>query len=161
MARWLTLFTPSDLADALRVPPELGEQFVHAMLFHGIVEDTGDELDGPLGAERVYEMPPLPPGPNEHPHLLPPEIMAVLELGGFEIITPRGLPVRIRTERQMRRSLSTPGARQVHRNRERAYERQKAAEEARREADRAKGAREPKWKRKGKGKTVAVQGNKG
>lgn len=156
MARWLDTFTPSDLASAVRVPVELAEQFILALLFHGLLEDTGDDLDGPNGPERVYAMDPLPPGPRFHPRQIPVEILAVLEAGGFEILSPRGQPIRIRTERQMRKSLSTPGARQKHKNRERAYERQKQAEQARAAEQASKGPKEPKWKRKGKGKTVAV-----
>lgn len=135
MARWLGVFTAQDLADALRVPVELGDQFITALLWHEMVHETDDWVEGPHGVETIYELEPLPPGPNQRPRHTPPEISAVREFGGLLLYDLRGLPVRIRTERDQRRSLSTPGARQVHRNREREYERMQQAKAQRRIKD--------------------------
>lgn len=165
-AVWLQLFTASDLADAMGVNIEWGRRGVKALLWHGICEDTGDVIDGPFGPEPIIGYVPLPPGPKHHPHGILPEVIAVSQMGGFEIFNQRGVPVRIRTERQMRKSLSTPGARQTHKNRERAYELQEEARRRRAEEQRIASAREkelgPKWKRKRAAKaskTAAQQAN--
>lgn len=121
MARWLMVFTASDLAYALRVTTGLADQFCVAMLRHEILFDTEDVLDGPDGDEVVWEMHPLPDGPNEHPHGVLPEVLAVMQMGGFLLYDQRGVPVRIRTERAQRQGMSTPGTRQGLKNRERAF----------------------------------------
>ena len=59
----------------------------------------------------------------------------VLRRTGYD---PRGWPVRIRTERAQRRSLSTPGSRQFHKNRDREYQRQEQARMDAIEAERRK-----------------------
>lgn len=148
MARWLGFFTAQDLADALRVPVELADKFVTALLYHEQIEDTGEVYDGPDGLESVYEMPPLPPGPTEHPHATPVEIMAVLAMGGFELFNERGMPVRIRTERDQGKARSTPGSRQKVKNQDRAYKREMEAK-ARRATEQAEKAasKVPKWLR--------------
>jgi hypothetical protein len=66
--------------------------------------------------------------------------------GGVVPLTERGTPVRIRTERKTRRSLSTPGARQKAKQRQNAYEKQQAAVEARRAIQAAKTATPKKKK---------------
>jgi hypothetical protein len=141
-AVWLHTFTASDLADAMGVDLYWGQRGIKALLWHGICEGTGEFLDGPDGPEEIISYKPLPPGPNEHPHGPLPEVIAVVQMGGFEILSPRGQAVRIRTERQMRRSLSTPGARQHHRNRERAWERAEQAKMERAEQQRLKARQE-------------------
>jgi hypothetical protein len=157
MANWLEVFAASDLADALRVPIELGDDFITAMLWHGIIEDTDDFVDGELGIETVYQMVKVAADPKEHWTDTPPEIQAVLDMyGGFELFNNRGMPVRIRSERDMRKTLSTPGARQIHKERERRYLAMEEAKRKRAEEDRKKSQKDPKWKRKGKGNTVAV-----
>lgn len=145
-ATWLRIFTITDLASVMAVPEEALEGFIFGLLYNGTIEDTGDRLNGGPGPpEEVYAWVPLPPGPKRHETGILPEVLAVLETGGPEILSPRGGPVRIRTERMMRRSLSTPGARQTHKLRELAYERQEAARRKRSEADKAKENKDPKW----------------
>jgi hypothetical protein len=160
--RWLHTFTASDLADAMGVDYEVGVRGVKALIWHGIVFDTGDEIDGPYGPEAIVEYAPLPPAPTHHPKGTPPEVIAVSQMGGWLLYDQRGLPVRIRSERDMRKILSTSGARSHHVNRERAYERQEEARKKAKEAAALKARREaenggPKWKRKKK-KSIDVRG---
>lgn len=131
-ARWLGSFTPSDLADAMGVDASVGERGVKALLWHGICQDSGVQVYDRSGEEPLIEYVPLPPGPREHATEVPPERL----VGYTEVLSPRGMPVRIRTERMMRQTLSTAGARQFHKNRQRAYERQQEANRARAERDR-------------------------
>lgn len=139
VARWLHLFTRDDLADSLRISPQLADQFIKALLWQGIAVQTEDVLPGPDGDQILIEMEPLPELVYNREKRTPPHIKAVFEMfGGFELYNVRGITQRIRTERQMRRSLSTPGARQVHKNRERAYMRQKQANDQRKLQDKKK-----------------------
>lgn len=133
-ARILQVFTPGDLADAMAVDLEVARRGVRALIWHGIVEDTGDRFYTHYGEEPIIGYVPLPPGPKEHPTGIPPERLE----GYTEVLSPRGMRVRIRTERMTRRALSTPGSRQVHRNRERAWERQQQANRERAERERRK-----------------------
>jgi hypothetical protein len=155
----LRVFTVSDLADIMAVPEEALDSFVFGLLFNGTIEDTGDRINGRgSGIEEVYAWVPLPAGPNEHETGPTPESIAVMEMGGFEILSPRGGPVRIRTERQMRRSLSTPGARQTHKLRELAYERQEAARAKRAAEQKIRSSKKPKWmieKEAGRARAIA------
>lgn len=98
VARWLNAFTARELADALHVNPAVGERFVRAMLWKGhvggpVITDTGVDLDGPEGAERLYEIVPLPPSrPREKRIAVC--IQAVLEkYGGFILYDDRGRTV--------------------------------------------------------------------
>jgi hypothetical protein len=141
----LGAFTASDLARAMGVDVEVGRRAVNALCLQEICVNTGDMLDGPHGYEPVIEYVPPPPGPTRYDAGPDPAQQAVRDA---RIVVERGTPVRIRTERQMRRSLSTPGARQQHKSRERAYQRQEDAREQRRQAQKAKAQKEPKWKRK-------------
>lgn len=109
-ARTLDTFTADDLCQALGVDESLGPRFITALTWHGIVRDTNEFYQNGSGPEEIYEYVPLPPGPKEHPHYMPPEIMAVLEMGGFEILSPRGMPVRLRDERSDRRKASVAGS---------------------------------------------------
>jgi hypothetical protein len=158
----LRVFTVSDLADIMAVPEEALDSFVFGLLFNGTIEDTGDRINGRgSGIEEVYAWIPLPAGPKEHETGPTPESIAVMEMGGFEVLSPRGGPVRIRTERQMRRSLSTPGARQTHKLRELAYQRQEEARQKRAEEQRLKGSKKPKWMiEKEAGRARAIQREK-
>lgn len=94
-ARWLNAFTAEELADALGgVPIELGERAIRALSWHGIIEDTGVDLESRSGeAARVWEYVPLPPGPNVHPTEPPPEVVIFWEMGGDPLRQPRGVPV--------------------------------------------------------------------
>lgn len=116
---WIRVFTPSDLADTMVVDLTVAERFIKAAEWHGIIRNTGD-FDG---REYIYEYVPLPPGPRNHPHKEPPEKV----VGYDEVLCARGMPIRIRTERDMRRILSTSGARSVHVRREKAYKKQQEA----------------------------------
>jgi hypothetical protein len=108
-ARLLNTFTADDLCQAIGVDESLGPRFVTALTWHGIVRDTDEVYQNGSGPEPIYEYIPLPPGPKEHPHYMPPEIMAVLEMGGFEILSPRGMPVRLRNDKEERRKGSVAG----------------------------------------------------
>lgn len=147
-AVWLRIFTASDLAEAMAVNVAVAERGIKALLWHGICYDTDDSFRG----ERIIAYVPLPPGPTEHETGTPPEII----VGYTDILTPRGITIRIRTERDMRKSLSTPGARQHHKNRERAYQRQEQAREQRRMENLERARKDPKWKRVKRGKTKVV-----
>lgn len=137
-AVWLDLFTASDLADAMGVDHAIGAKGIKALLWHGICEDTGELLDGTYGPEPVISYVPLPPGPTEHPHGTLPEIIAVMQMGGFEIFQPRGMPVRIRNDRDTRQNLSTPGARHKMKLSEQRYQSMIDAQERRRQEQVAK-----------------------
>lgn len=143
MAYWLNAFTARELAEALHAHEAVGERFVKALLWSGhvggpIIEDTGVRLEGPSGLEALYEMRPMPAIKYERNKYPPVWLIAVLETGGFRLFDERGQVQRIRTQRQMRRSLSTPGARQHHRARERAWQRQEDAKRNRAELERRK-----------------------
>lgn len=145
-AQLLGRFTASDLAFAMGVDYDTGQRSVVALCFDGICRSTGDTLDGPYGYEPVIQYIPLPAGPSKREPSGPdPERTAIAQAG--RIVVERGTPVRIRTERQKRRSLSTPGARQSHINAQREWEKQQAAKTARAAAQRAKAKAQ-----KGKGK---------
>jgi hypothetical protein len=91
-ARWLGVFTASDLANVMGVSVEVGERGVTALLHHGICERTGEFLDGPDGElEEIIGYVPLPDGPSEHWTDIPPEI----QVGYTEILSPRGVPVTL------------------------------------------------------------------
>lgn len=159
-ARWLGLFGASDLADALRCHPEVARRAITALRVHRLLLDTGEHQDGTDGSEPVWEMVPLPDRHYPREYGVRPEMLAVMEMGGFLLYDQRGLPVRLRSEREMRRTLSTPGARQMHRNRELAYKRQQEATAKRAEEQRIKAKKEkempPKWKRRGTGARIAI-----
>lgn len=126
-ARWLNVFTASDLADALHVPPPAAVPFIRALLFHGIAFETGETLDGPLGDEALLEMVIHPPGPRSRPRRTPPEV-----LEGYDLAPRRGLPVRLVDHGKRGTTMSNPGERKKLKDRERAYRQQVEAEETRR-----------------------------
>jgi hypothetical protein len=109
-ARWLDMFTATDIAGVLAVHQELGERAIRALLWHGIIEETGDLLDGPYGLEPVYSYKPLPKGPRVHPHETPPEVLVARQAGGDPLRVPRGMPVP-GTSRRSRVNGSTTGTR--------------------------------------------------
>lgn len=151
--RWwaceLGVFTAGDLADAMGVDYEVGRRSVAALCHQGVCHDTGSVIDGRHGYEYIIEYVELPAGPAEHETGISPEAIALREFRPLPT-PPRGMPVRIRTERMMRRSLSTPGARQHHKNRERNYQRIQDAR-ARRQLEQAIADR-----RKAQGKPAPV-----
>lgn len=142
----LGAFTASDLARELGVDIDVGRRAVGALCLQGVCANSGDLLDGPFGYEPVIEYVPPPPGPTRREYGPDPVQTAISQ--AERITVDRGAPVRIRTERQMRRSLSTPGARQHHKNRDRNYQRMQDAVEERRQKQKAKAAQEPQYKRK-------------
>jgi len=114
-ARWLNCFTAAELADALgNVPIELGEQGVKALVYHGTICDTGIDLDGRAGSERLYEYIPLPPGPRNRYKQRPIELQVFLEMGGDPLRVPRGMPVAMQEQRRgnlSRTGMKRPGRR--------------------------------------------------
>lgn len=116
---WLRIFTPSDLADTMGVPVEAVEGYIRGLRFNGTIEDTGDIVNGSGPAEKIYSFIPLPPGPTEHPTKQPEWQVYPC---GADAPPNRGMPVRIRSERDMRRILSTSGAAAKHRQREKRYQ---------------------------------------
>jgi hypothetical protein len=148
-ARWwfvyLRVFTPSDLADAMAVSDEVAERFIRAAVWHGIVIDSGGSVNGTGPPENIFEWKPLPVGPRRH-YTHAPEWK--ITPGCYDLAPVRGMPVRLRSERDQRKSLSTPGARGVHKRRELAYERQEQARLKRIEEQKAKAQKDPKWKRR-------------
>lgn len=141
----LQVFTISDLAYSMAISEEIAERGIRALLYHGIVESTGDWID----SQEILRYVPLPPGPNEHETGTPPWMLWPC---GSEILSPRGLRVRIRTQRDQRGTMSTPGARRRLRDNERAYQRQEEAKARRAEEQRRKAETDPKWKRVRRGK---------
>jgi len=131
------------------VPEESIEGFITGLIRNGTIEDTGDtdQMNG-SGEQPIYALIPLPPGPRHHPHKLPPERV----VGYSEVLSPRGLPIRIRSERDMRRILSTSGARSKHVQREKRYQKmieaqeKKLAAQARRLAEGKKATKTSKQK---------------
>lgn len=112
------------------VPEEALEGFLLGLMFNGTIEDTGDRINGRSDRyEEIYTFVPLPPGPRVHPTRTPPEVV----WGYTEILSPRGMPVRIRTERDQRRTMSTPGARGRIKRREQRYQAMQEAVEKRKQ----------------------------
>jgi hypothetical protein len=110
MARWLGLFGPSDLADALRCHPDVAERSIRALRAHRLVNDTGEDQTGHVGDERVWEMVPLPDTIYKRDKRAPPEIIAVIQTGGFLLFDERGVTQHIgMSERDRRRILSPRG----------------------------------------------------
>lgn len=144
--QWTNVFTPSDIADLMGINVEVAQRLTEAAVYHRIV--TREDFDG---QEHIYEYVPLPPGPRFHPVHQQPERM----VGYDEVLCARGMPVRIRTERDQRKSMSTPGARGHINRREQRYHAMQAAVDARRKKQ-AEKAGTDEW-RKVKKKSKAVQ----
>lgn len=111
IARWLGCFTAGDLADALHVHEAVGEQFVKALLFHRLAVDTGETVELNEGPVAVFEMEPLPDTVYPRIHHMPPEVMAVIEMGGFWLFDERGVQQRVVSHGERGRQMSTSGAR--------------------------------------------------
>lgn len=143
----LRCFTAADLAHALGVDHDTGVRAVNALCAQGICRNTGDVLDGAHGYEYVIAYIPPPAGPSRRERSGPdPDQAAVNQMGRINV--QRGDPVRIRTGRMIGRALSTPGARQKVKNREREYQKQQEAKTTRAEAQKSKAQKDPKWQKK-------------
>ena len=140
---YLDVFTATDLADDMGIHPDVAERFIAAGIWHGIIMDTGGRINGRGPSEPVYQYVPLPPGPRFHPHH-PPEWRNTP--GCYSEAQATGLPVRIRSDRDTRRLLSTPGSRHLMKLREKAYKRQMEAREKAAAISEVKAKQIPKWK---------------
>lgn len=143
---WIRVMTISDLAESMWVDHAVAERLMKAALWHGIVFDTGDTD----GREVIYEYVPIPAEPefNDHPTGTPE--WRNKSIGCYDMAQATGMPVRIRTEREMRKIMSTSGGAGIHKRREQAYKRQLDAIEKRKLAEakrKAEGREEPKWKK--------------
>lgn len=151
-AVWLAIFTPTELAQAMAVDPEVAARGVTAMIFHGAVEDTGDVVDGPDGPESLfsYRTFAFPADPRTHPSKAP-----EWQTCEQEILCQRGLPIRLVDNDRHRQSM--PGERHRMKLRQKRYERMVEEREKayQRHANRAQKA--PKWKRRSGKRTVVVQ----
>lgn len=137
VARKLEQFTPGELADELEIAYDEAEGFIGALLWQGLLlPEIEYETDEYGDQEPVYTMEPMPDTIYKRNKYPPCWLVAVLEMGGFEIFNARGIAVRIRSERDKRKSLSTPGARQHHKNADREYWRQQEARRTRSELSR-------------------------
>jgi hypothetical protein len=139
MARWLGVFTARDLADALRVQEEIGDDFITALAWHGLLLPEEHYIIGPDGTEEpIYEMDPLPERHYPRNRYTPPEIVAVIETGGLLLYNHRGIAVRLSNKGEKGRVMSTPGARQKQKLRDLAWERMQRAIRSRIEKERAR-----------------------
>jgi hypothetical protein len=149
-ARWLSVFTPHDLADSMGVEPELGERFINAMVWQGIVEDTGEVYENGAGRpENVFTYIPPPPGPTSRPRYTPPEVIA----GYTEILSPRGITQRLVDNTDRRNAMQgTKGTRLRIKQRDKAYDAMQRAKRERAEKQREKAKIKNAGKPKKKGK---------
>lgn len=146
---WLQVFTPGMLADSMGVHEEVATKFIKAAIWHGIIESTGDHINGSGPAEDIYSYVPLPPGPNVH-WTGTPEWLAVA--GCYADAPRRGVPVRLVDNTDRRNAMQgTGGARIRIRNRDRAYEAMQQSK-----MDRAERARQ-KQKAKSQGMQKAIE----
>jgi hypothetical protein len=103
---WLENFTPSDLSDSMIISPDLAYRFCLGLARNGTVRDTGERVDG----EPLYQLVPLPKGPNIHWTDTPPEMDK--RIGVYAEAPPRrGQPVPGTAGSQTRK------AARVHRSR--------------------------------------------
>jgi hypothetical protein len=141
--QWMNVFVPSDIADSMGIDDAVATRLCEAGAWQRIIKFTGDFDNG----EGIYEYVPLPGGPRNHPVHVQPERM----VGYTEVLGARNGPIRIRTERDQRKSMSTPGARGHINRREQRYKAMQEAVEKRRALQQAKAKEEPEWKRKAGG----------
>lgn len=139
-------FTVGDLADAMMIDDDLAARFIRAgtWTIHGgvqqaLLEDTGDIVNGTYrGDEVLYRYRPIEDRVwREHPSQA-----AEWQKWPCGIDAPpdRGKPVRIRTDRDQRRLMSTPGARSKVLSAERAYDKMLEAQAAAKAKAQAKAA---------------------
>lgn len=141
---YLRVFTARELADSMGVTIDSIQGMLLGLQFNDTIVNTGDVGSG---GEPLYEFVPLPANPSDHPTLRPEWSAAP----GVGVLAPRnrGQPVRIRTERDTRRTMSTPGARGRLKRREQRFQAMKARVKEREEkrevktkAKRAQGKRD-------------------
>lgn len=153
---WIVLlhtFTVSELADCMLIDHAVAQRYVFAAEFWGIIENTKDYVNGTeAGYEALYSYVPLPPGPRFHPHRSPEWLSTP---GCYSLAPRRGMPVRLRNERELRRTLSTPGARAKEKQRDNRYKKMMEKVQARKEAHKIKETR-PKAMTSGKRKAMAM-----
>lgn len=138
-AVWLQIFTSRDLADSMGVDEEVIESYLIGLEFNGTIEDTGDRINGRGPPEVIYRHVPLPPGPKVHEIGPLPEVLAVMQMGGWEILSPRGLPVRLIDNTKRRDMMQgTGGARLRVKMRDTMYQKMQQAKLDRAEKDRQK-----------------------
>lgn len=152
---WLAIsmgpFTVGDLADSMMIDDDLAAKFIRAgtWTIHGgvqaaLLEDTGSIVNGTYrGDETLYQYRPIEDRVwRHHPHLLP-EWQTTPGCGSWAPPN-RGMPVRIRSDRDLRKLMSTAGSRSAVVQREKRYEmmmieranaKRKSAEKAAREKD--------------------------
>jgi hypothetical protein len=113
--------------------------FIRYFRDRGVLEPTEEMLNGSGPPERVYMIAPYPPGPREHPHKAPPEVVVYQQMGGDPLRVPRGLPVRLIDHSDRRNKMQVAGgARRKMVDRDRAYERMMEAVARRKEKNREK-----------------------
>jgi hypothetical protein len=144
-ARWLDTFSDYEFAEILRVDPEVARKFIRAMIWHGIVEDTGDEYINGYGVpEHVYAYVPLPPGPREHFTKDPPEKTTP---GAYGWAPRRGMPIRLVDDGKRGTAMQVGGGGRMKMiNRERAYQRMEQAKMERAERQRLKALKKAQGK---------------
>jgi hypothetical protein len=146
--RWLRAFTPSEIAEVMAIHPQLAERFIKAGLWHEMIEDTGIRLNGAGPEEAMYRWIKLPSGPREHFRTWAPEWKPEVTPGCYSLAPRnRGMPVRIRSDKDRRRAGSKPGEGHRMRMNELAYQRHQEAIQKRKDAQKSKAHKEPKWKR--------------
>lgn len=144
---WLRVFAPSDLAASMGVPVEAIEGFLIGLQRNGTIEDTGDRINGTGPEEPIFSFVPLPPGPTEHFTKEPPETLR--RIGCYELApSNRGMPIRLRSDREYRRAGSKPGEGHKMRLREKRYKKMQEAIEKRKEAQRLAKRNEPGFRPK-------------
>jgi hypothetical protein len=146
--RWLQLFTVSDMANALGSSYDVADQFVFAAEIHGIIENTGDTVNGrEWGDEVIFSYVPLPAGPTRaFTHT--PEWRTTP--GVYDLAPRRGMPIRIRSDKDARRHGSLPGQGHQYRLREKRFAKMEEAKRERAERQQIKQQQmeaEGKWRK--------------
>lgn len=158
-ARWLDIFTASDLADVLRVDNSIGERMVRALLFHGICEDTGEVAGGFYGEEPIIQYIPIPHRTwNRDKHAPEWKLWPCYS----EAPPDRGTPVRIRSGKKYGQVFAAGSGGGRHRMllREQRFKAQEQAKKIRAEKqrERAQKALHPKQRSKRKGAPPSSSG---
>lgn len=145
---WLQVFTTSDLADAMGTTYDVADSFVFAAEVHGIIENTGDSVNGrEWGEEAIFAWVPLPPGPRRAFTRIPEWRTTP---GVYDLAPRRGFPIRIRTDKEARRHGALPGQGHQYRLREKRFSKMEDAKRERAEKQKIKQAKmeaEGKWRK--------------